>query len=52
MIQKFVNMGFEVPAIVDAFENFELDDNDGEYYELEPEYVGDVTAYLCGEADT
>jgi len=43
-------MGFDVPAVVSAFEYVGIDKNGGEWYELEPEYMGDITARLFGEA--
>ena len=49
MIDQFVEMGFQVEQVVDAFEYVGIDKADGEEYELEPEYMGDVTARLFGE---
>lgn len=43
-------MGFDVPTVVNAFEYVGIDRNDGEDYELEEEYMGDITARLFGEA--
>jgi ubiquitin-conjugating enzyme (huntingtin interacting protein 2) len=42
-------MGFDVDRVVDAFNFFGIDRMDGEDYELEEEYMGDVTARLLGE---
>ena len=42
-------MGFEVDSVVAAFEYVGIDRNDGEEYELEEEYMGDVTARLFNE---
>lgn len=42
-------MGFDVPTVVSAFEYFDIDRNGGEDYELEEEYMGDITARLMGE---
>ncbi|KAK4621346.1 Ubiquitin-conjugating enzyme E2 1 [Fulvia fulva] len=50
MIDQFVNMGFPVDQVVDAFEFVGIDKNGGENYELEEEYIGDVTSRLFGES--
>lgn len=49
MIQQFTEMGFDVDTVVAAFEFVGIDSADGEYYELEEEYIGDITARLFGE---
>lgn len=49
MIQQFTQMGFELDTVVAAFEYVGIDNAGGEYYELEEEYIGDVTARLFGE---
>ncbi|KAF2484518.1 ubiquitin-conjugating enzyme/RWD-like protein [Neohortaea acidophila] len=49
MIDQFVSMGFQVEQVVSAFEYVGIDKADGEEYELEEEYIGDVTARLFGE---
>ena len=49
MIEKFTIMGFPLDQVVAAFEYIGIDKNDGEEYELEEEYIGDVTARLFGE---
>ncbi|KAI1330175.1 putative ubiquitin carrier protein [Xylariaceae sp. FL0255] len=49
MIQRFVSMGFDIDRVVEAFQFFGIDPYDGEDYELEPEYMGDITARLLGE---
>lgn len=49
MINQFTEMGFGVEQIVAAFEWVGIDKADGEYYELEEEYLGDVTAKLFNE---
>jgi ubiquitin-conjugating enzyme (huntingtin interacting protein 2) len=49
LIDRFVNMGFEVPAVVGAFLYVGIDRNNGEDYELEEAYMGDITAHLLGE---
>lgn len=42
-------MGFDVDRVVAAFEYVGIDQNDGEDYELEEAYMGDITARLLGE---
>ncbi|KAF6801199.1 ubiquitin-conjugating enzyme [Colletotrichum musicola] len=49
LIDRFVNMGFEVDAVVDAFMFVGIDNMDGQDYELEEAYMGDITARLLGE---
>lgn len=49
MIDRFTGMGFQVDQVVSAFEFIGIDKNGGEEYELEEEYIGDVTARLFGE---
>jgi len=49
LIDRFVNMGFDVDAVVDAFTFVGIDRNGGEDYELEEAYMGDITARLLGE---
>lgn len=49
MIDRFVFMGFDLDRVVAAFEYVGIDTNDGEDYELEEAYIGDVTARLLGE---
>ncbi|KAF7561514.1 hypothetical protein G7046_g2621 [Stylonectria norvegica] len=49
LVQRFVVMGFEVDAVVDAFEYVGIDRNRGMDYELEEAYMGDITARLLGE---
>lgn len=49
MIDRFVPLGFTVDQVVAAFEYIGIDKNDGEEYELEEEYIGDVTARLFNE---
>ena len=49
MIDRFVGMGFSIEQVVSAFEYVGIDTNGGEEYELEEEYIGDVTARLFGE---
>lgn len=49
LVERFVNMGFDVEAVVQAFESIGIDPNNGRDYELEEAYIGDVTARLLGE---
>ncbi|GKT46190.1 ubiquitin-conjugating enzyme E2 15 [Colletotrichum spaethianum] len=49
LVDRFVNMGFEVDAVVDAFVFVGIDRNNGADYELEEAYMGDITARLLGE---
>ncbi|KAL4807739.1 ubiquitin-conjugating enzyme/RWD-like protein [Aspergillus unguis] len=49
LIDRFVHMGFDVDQVVSAFNYYGIDRNDGEDYELEEAYMGDVTARLLGE---
>lgn len=50
MIDRFVQMGFAVEQVVSAFEYVGIEKAGGEEYELEEEYIGDVTARLFNEA--
>jgi ubiquitin-conjugating enzyme (huntingtin interacting protein 2) len=49
MIDSFVEMGFDRDRVVSAFQYVGLETNDGEAYELEEAYMGDITARLLGE---
>jgi len=49
LIDRFVNMGFDIDRVVDAFIFVNIDRNNGEDYELEEAYMGDITARLLGE---
>lgn len=42
-------MGFEVEAVVNAFQHFGIPNNGGNDFALEEAYVGDITARLLGE---
>lgn len=42
-------MGFDVPRVVSAFKYVGIDPMDGDDYELEEAYMGDITARLLGE---
>lgn len=50
LIDRFVDMGFDVDSVVSAFEYVGIDKNDGQDYELEEAYMGDITARLFNEA--
>ncbi|KAH7363284.1 ubiquitin-conjugating enzyme [Plectosphaerella cucumerina] len=49
LVGRFTSMGFPVEAVVDAFKYVGIETNDGEDYELEEAYMGDITARLLGE---
>ncbi|ESZ92313.1 ubiquitin conjugating enzyme [Sclerotinia borealis F-4128] len=49
LVDRFVSMGFDIEKVVEAFNFVHIDRNDGEDYELEEAYMGDVTARLLGE---
>jgi ubiquitin-conjugating enzyme (huntingtin interacting protein 2) len=49
LIDRFVAMGFDLDRVVDAFNFVNIDRNNGEDYELEEAYMGDITARLLGE---
>ena len=49
MIDKFTQMGFQTEQVVAAFEYVGIDKSGGEEYELDEEYIGDVTARLFNE---
>lgn len=49
LIDRFVNMGFDIDRVVEAFKFVNIDRNDGQDYELEEAYMGDITARLLGE---
>ncbi|KAJ4389563.1 Ubiquitin-conjugating enzyme E2 1 [Gnomoniopsis smithogilvyi] len=49
MVDQFVNMGFELDAVVEAFTYVGIDRHGGEEYEMEEAYMGDITARLLGE---
>ena len=50
LIDRFVDMGFDVPAVVSAFEYVGIDKMEGQDYELEEAYMGDNNARLFNEA--
>lgn len=49
LIDRFVNMGFDLDRVVEAFMHVGIDRMDGQDYELEEAYMGDITAHLLGE---
>ncbi|PFH59704.1 hypothetical protein XA68_11967 [Ophiocordyceps unilateralis] len=49
LVDRFVNMGFDIDAVVEAFIYVGIDHNGGQDYELEEAYMGDITARLLGE---
>ncbi|KAA8647665.1 hypothetical protein EYZ11_007380 [Aspergillus tanneri] len=49
LIDRFCSMGFDVDRVVAAFRYYDIDQMNGEDYELEEGYMGDVTARLLGE---
>ncbi|TRX93332.1 hypothetical protein FHL15_005911 [Xylaria flabelliformis] len=49
LINRFVNMGFDIDRVVEAFQFVGIETYGGEDIELEPEYMGDITARLLGE---
>jgi ubiquitin-conjugating enzyme (huntingtin interacting protein 2) len=49
LVDRFVNMGFDVDRVVEAFLYVGIDKLGGRDYELEEAYMGDVTARLLGE---
>ncbi|KAI0872527.1 putative ubiquitin carrier protein [Hypoxylon argillaceum] len=49
LINRFVNMGFDIDRVVEAFQYVGIETYGGEDVDLEPEYMGDITARLLGE---
>ena len=49
LVERFCAMGFDVEKVIQAFEFVGIDRNGGQDYELEEEYMGDITARLFGE---
>ncbi|RKF59122.1 Ubiquitin-conjugating enzyme E2 1 [Golovinomyces cichoracearum] len=49
LIDRFVNMGFDIERVVEAFLFVNIDRNNGEDYDLDEAYMGDITARLLGE---
>jgi len=50
LIDRFTEMGFDVPTVVAAFEHCGVETYDGYDFELEEEWMGDITARLFHEA--
>lgn len=50
LIDRFSDMGFDVATVVAAFEYVGLDKNDGLDYEIDEEYMEDITARLFHES--
>lgn len=49
LVNRFVNMGFDLDAVVDAFIFCGVDRRGGQDYRMEEAYMGDITARLLGE---
>lgn len=49
LIDRFCSMGFDVEQVVAAFKFYGIDRMNGEDYELDEAYMGDITARLLGE---
>lgn len=49
LVDRFVSMGFDIDRVVEAFIYVNVDRNNGEDYNLEEGYMGDITARLLGE---
>ena len=49
LVERFVDMGFEVDAVVEAFIHSGIERQNGQDYEMEQASIGDVTAFLFGE---
>lgn len=49
LINRFVNMGFDIDRVVEAFQFVGIETFGGEDIELEQEYMGDIIARLLGE---
>ncbi|CAJ2510518.1 Uu.00g133270.m01.CDS01 [Anthostomella pinea] len=49
LINRFVNMGFDIDRVVEAFQYVGIETYDGQDVELEQAYMGDITARLLGE---
>lgn len=49
LVDRFVHMGFEIDAVVEAFLFVGIERNAGRDYQLEEAYMGDITARLLGE---
>ncbi|KAG5992367.1 hypothetical protein E4U43_003802 [Claviceps pusilla] len=49
MMEAFVEMGFDVDVVVQAFIRVGIQRNNGQWFQLGPDNIGDITASLCGE---
>ncbi|CCE31918.1 hypothetical protein E4U22_008330 [Claviceps purpurea] len=49
LFRSFLEMGFDVDLVAQAFEEVGVHRNNGHEYLLEPAYISDITAKLCGE---
>lgn len=49
MVDRFVQMGFQVEQVVQAFAYVGIEKAGGEEYQMEEEYEGDIVARLFGE---
>ena len=49
LVERFCSMGFDIDRVIEAFNYVGIDRNEGEDYELEEAYMGDITARLLGE---
>ncbi|BDD62156.1 hypothetical protein MPDQ_004721 [Monascus purpureus] len=49
LVDRFCSMGFDVDRVVDAFNYVGVDRMEGEDYELDEAFMGDITARLLGE---
>lgn len=49
LVDRFCQMGFDIPSVVAAFEACGIDKMEGSDYQLEERYMGDITAKLFGE---
>jgi ubiquitin-conjugating enzyme (huntingtin interacting protein 2) len=49
LVERFVNMGFALDSVVEAFIAIGIDRNGGRDYVLEEAYMGDIVARLLGE---
>ncbi|KHJ34968.1 putative ubiquitin conjugating enzyme [Erysiphe necator] len=49
LVDRFVNMGFDIDRVIEAFLYVNVDRNNGEDYNIQEGYMGDITAYLLGE---
>ncbi|KAG5929958.1 hypothetical protein E4U42_003612 [Claviceps africana] len=49
LFQTFLEMGFDIEAVVKAFEDAGVDRNDGRPYQIDRMIVNNVMAQLCGD---